>query len=67
MTNVTWLEQNQVLDVATVNVFFVALFDLFENFVKVLNFLFVFVQHFFDNGLTFESEAQKRKDLVNDV
>ena len=61
------LEQGKVFDVASVDVFFVAFFELFEDFVKVLNFLLVVVEHFFQNGLTLDSETQKGKDLVDNV
>jgi hypothetical protein len=67
MADVTGPKQGKVLDVATVDVFFVALFELFEDFVIVLNFLLVVVEHFFQNRLALDSETQKGKDLVDDV
>jgi hypothetical protein len=67
MADVIFFEQSQIPDIASVDVFFISLFELFEDFVKVLDFLLVVAEDFFEDGFAFDSEAEEGKDLIDDI
>lgn len=67
MANVIFLEQSQIPDITSVDVFFISLFELFKGFVKVLDFLLVVAEDFFEDGFAFDSEAEEGKNLIDDI
>ncbi len=67
MADVIFFEQSQIPDITSVDVFFISLFELFEDFVKVLDFLLVVAEDFFEDGFAFDSEAEEGKDLIDDI
>jgi hypothetical protein len=67
MSNVVRFHPNEVLDVASVYVFFILFLQLFQYLIKVLNFFMVVFQYFFKHWLAFDSETQKREYLVDNV
>lgn len=67
MSNVVRFHPNEVLDVASVYVFFILFLQLLQYLIKVLNFFMVVFQYFFKHWLAFDSKTQKREYLVDNV
>jgi hypothetical protein len=67
MADVIFFEQSQIPDIASVDVFFISFFELFEDLVKVLDFFLVVVEDFFEDGFAFDSETEEGKDLIDDI